>query len=254
MATTKALKKENEELRQEISELQKKIDKISVDISRRNEKSEGIHNGGHVTNMLEQEKSLEFISAKYDELVLFRTNTITELNQIKSEVNVISQKCEKIANSIEQLEEYSYQFNVKIVGMPQEQQTETADQTSKLCIDLFHKIGAEVTLQDIDIAHRVPSRRPGNHANAIICKFVRRLARENVMAARKKANDLQPRISIYDHLTPRLQELLYEAKKWQRANHFKFCWAKNKMVYLRKSENEGVMKLKNLQDLNALSV
>lgn len=253
MAATKAtLKKENEELRLEIGELQKKIDKITEDVSRRNEKSEGTHHGDHAASMLEKEKSVEFISAKYDELVVFKTNTITELKQIKSEVNVISKKCEKIANSIEQLEEYSYQFNLKIVGMPQEQQTESAEQTSKLCIDLFHDIGAEVTLQDIDIAHRVPSRKPGNQTNAIICKFVRRLAREKVMAARKKANDLQPSISIYDHLTPRLQELLYEAKKYQLVNHFKFCWAKNKMVYLRKSEDEGVIKLKNLQDLNAL--
>ncbi|CAB4025117.1 Hypothetical predicted protein [Paramuricea clavata] len=162
-------------------------------------------------------KSVEFISAKSDELVLFKTNTITELKQIKSEVNVISLKCEKIANSIEQREEYSYQYNVKTIGVPQEQQTETAEQTSNLCLEIFRKIGAEVLLQDIDIAHRVPSRNPdNNNNNTIICKFVRRLARENVMAARKNANDLQPSIRIYDHLTPLLQELLYEAKRYQR--------------------------------------
>jgi hypothetical protein len=72
------------------------------------------------------------------------------------------------------------------------------------------------------------------------------------MAARKNANDLQPSIRIYDHLTPRLQELLYEAKTYQRANHFKFCWAKNKMIDLCKSENKSFIKLKNLQYLNAL--
>lgn len=248
MAATKALKKENEELRLEIGELQAKINKIAEDVSRRNEKSVG-----HAASMLEKEKSVDFLSAKYDELLLFKTNTINELKLIKSEVNVISKKCEKIANSIEQLEEYSYQYNVKIVGLPQEQQAETAEQTSKLCLKLFHDIGTDVSLHDIDIAHRVPSRKPGNYTNAIICKFVRRLAREKVMAERKKAIDLQPSIRIYDHLTPRLQELLYEAKKYQQANNFKFCWAKNKTVCLRKSENEGVIKLKNLQDLNALS-
>ena len=121
------------------------------------------------------------------------------MKQISSEVIALSKKCQKIANSIEQLEEYSYHFNVKIIGAPQKQQTETAEHTSKLCIDLFHSIGAEVTIQDI--AHRVPSRKPGNHSNAIICKFVRRLAREKVMAARKKLTDLQPTTRIYDHLT-----------------------------------------------------
>ena len=121
MATTKALKKENEELRQEISELQKKINKIAEDISQRN-KSEGINEGDQAACTLEKDNSVEFLSHKYDELVLFKTNTISEAKQIKSEVIVLSKKCEKIANSIEQLEEYSYQFNVKIVGVPQEQQ------------------------------------------------------------------------------------------------------------------------------------
>jgi Mg2+ and Co2+ transporter CorA len=68
------------------------------------------------------------------------------LKQIKSEVNVISLKCEKFANSIEQIEEYSYQYNVKIIAVPQEQQTETAEQISKLCLGIFRKIGAEVHL------------------------------------------------------------------------------------------------------------
>ena len=60
--TTKALKKENEELRQEIGEIQKKIDKIAEDISRRNEKSEGINVGDQVVSTLEKDKSVEFLS------------------------------------------------------------------------------------------------------------------------------------------------------------------------------------------------
>mgnify|MGYP002804160038 FL=1 len=71
MATTKALKKENEELRQEISELQKKIDKIAHDISQRN-KSEGNNVGDQVVCKLEKDNSVEFLSHKYDELVYLR--------------------------------------------------------------------------------------------------------------------------------------------------------------------------------------
>jgi hypothetical protein len=71
------------------------------------------------------------------------------LKQIKSEVNVISLKCEKFANSTEKIKEYSYQYNVMIIAVPQEQQTETAEQTSKLCLGIFPKIGAEVLLYKI---------------------------------------------------------------------------------------------------------
>ncbi len=59
LATTKAFKKENEELRLDIGELQKKIDKIAEDISRRND--------SHAVSMVLKETTVEF------------TNTITGL-------------------------------------------------------------------------------------------------------------------------------------------------------------------------------
>ena len=60
-------------------------------------------------------------------------------------------------------------------------------------------------------------------------------------------------IGVYDHLTPRLQELLYESNRYKRDNNFKFCWAKNGVVYLRKSETSAVVRLKSITDLQEIS-
>jgi uncharacterized phage infection (PIP) family protein YhgE len=262
MAATKQLRKENEELRNDISELQKKLDKITEEMSKINDKTDQIE-GSHVAK--DQEKSIQFVSDQYDDLVSFKNNTNTELKYIKSQVEIISTKCDKIAKAVDQLEDYSYQYNLKIVGIPQEQATETAEQTANLCLNLFKSIGAnDVILQDIDIAHRIPARRSTDRPNAIICKFVRRLAREKVMSARRGVNHLRPsqlglpqnsqlNVNIYDHLSPRVQELLYEAKKYQRVNHFQYCWVRNKKtICLRKSETDEIIKLNSLQDLLAL--
>ena len=110
---------------------------------------------------------------------------------------------------------------------------------------LFAALRVEgVSLNDIDTAHRVPSRVASNRPNAIICKFVRRLAREKVMAARRRVSDLNAddlgfsgavdvsHISLFDHLTPRKQELLFESKIFKDANNYKYCWARNGFVYL----------------------
>ncbi|CAB3985927.1 Hypothetical predicted protein [Paramuricea clavata] len=176
MAATKRLRKENEELRNDISELQKKPDKITEEMSKINDKTDQIE-GGHVAK--DREKSIQFVSDQYDDLVSFKNNTNTDLKYIKSQVEIISTKCEKIAKAVDQLEDYSYQYNLKIVGIPQEQATETAEQTENLCLNLFKAIGADdVILQDIDIAHRIPARRSTDRPNAINCKFVRRLARK----------------------------------------------------------------------------
>ena len=92
--------------------------------------------------------------------------------------------------------------------------------------ELFSALGVKgVSIQDIDTAHRVPSMKPSNRPNAIVCKFVRRLAKDQVMAARKKVGGLKAEelgfaadinvkyLNIYDYLTPRLQALYHEAKK-----------------------------------------
>ena len=80
------------------------------------------------------------------------------------------------------------------------------------------------TLNDIHTAHRVPSRNSSSISlKPIICKFVRRIAREDVMSHRREINQANPtavginngdlsNADILDHLTPKAQELLFKAK------------------------------------------
>jgi hypothetical protein len=58
---------------------------------------------------------------------------------------------------------------------------------------------------------------------------------------------------MFDHLTPRLQNLLYEAKRFKTTKSYKFCWARNIQIYLRKSDNTGVIRIKTLQGLTNLN-
>ena len=53
--------------------------------------------------------------------------------------------CDRIANSIYAFETYSYQFNLKIVGLTLVAQHETFQQTAGLCMKLFAALGVEGT-------------------------------------------------------------------------------------------------------------
>ena len=87
-----------------------------------------------------------------------------------------------MSQTVDNAEDYSYQFNLKIVGMPT-LSNESADDSTDLCLRLFKLIGTkDVSIQDIDIAHRVSQRNPTNSPNAIVCRFTRRLARNKVLA------------------------------------------------------------------------
>ena len=112
---------------------------------------------------------------------------------------------------------------------------------------LFLFLGADVSLYDIDIAHCVSQRNATAGApKPIICKFVRRLLKKAVVAQRNDACKADPSslgfgegvslssVRIFDHLTPKLQYVFTEAKKFKGQNNYQFCWTKNYCVYLRK--------------------
>lgn len=126
-------------------------------------------------------------------------------------------------------------------------------------------MGANITINDIDIAHRVSFRDSSrSEPKPIICKFVRRLARNNVMAVRREASSVaaqdvgleesqdMSKILILDHLTPRMQELYGNAKSFKSRFGFQFCWAKNGTIFLRRSEDSRPLKIRSPGDLSRI--
>ena len=79
--------------------------------------------------------------------------------------------------------------------MPEKGTNESADETSGICVALFREMGADVSINNVDTAHRVPGRNNSSQdprPKAIVCKFVSRLARDKVMAKRSDANKANP--------------------------------------------------------------
>lgn len=101
---------------------------------------------------------------------------------------------------------------------------EPAIDTTKLCVRIFQAMGCNISINDVDIAHRVPARNATNSPRPIICRFVRRLIREEVMSRRQEITRVDPKdvglgdtadlsnSMVLDHLTPKAQKLLAEAK------------------------------------------
>ena len=140
---------------------------------------------------------------------------------------------------------------------------------ASLCLKVFQGMGVEgLSIQDIDTAHRVPrrGRADANRMtnNPVICKFTRRLAMYSVMSKRKEIHKVSSSslglehdvtlhgLGIYHHLTPRLQNLLFEARKFKSNQGFKYCWPKASSVYLRESDDSPIIKLQSVEDLGKL--
>ena len=125
-----------------------------------------------VTNAsnVETARSLQYLSDEYDDLSSSNSRVSVQLKQISHRLNVLSAQVERVANAINDAEEYSYQFNVKITGLPELNSSETAPETSSLWVKLFQEMGAEVSILDIDIAHRVSTRNESEGPKLVVSK------------------------------------------------------------------------------------
>lgn len=169
------LRKENNDLKTQLNEVQRQMEELNSKMA-----STGIESNSSQEPLSPSRiHSVSFIAAKYDEIAEFKVSASAELQCINKKLERIAEACSIMQESIESYEEYCYQFNIKIVGMPTISERENAEQTSNLCVKLFKEIGIDdISIQDIDIAHRVQPRNKSHLPSPIICKFTRRLAKK----------------------------------------------------------------------------
>ena len=104
---------------------------------------------------------------------------------------------------------------------------------TEILLVLFLLCYNQWVVPDIDTAHRVPQRNNAGNPKPIVCRFVRRLVKESLMSHRKEISDVTPAAvglpegsslssaRIYDHLSPRMQAVLFQAKKVKGELHYR---------------------------------
>lgn len=145
------LKKENTALKNEVQGLKDQLNRLETELRKREQVLTKDDEDKAVLSP-DRAEAVDFVSKQYDDLVAFKAQALKELNEINSRISKISIRCDEVAEYIETMEAYSYQFNIKIVGMSPQAERESPELTTQLCLRLFSALGAnDVTIQDIDI-------------------------------------------------------------------------------------------------------
>ena len=112
----------------------------------------------------------------------------------------------------------------------------------------------------------MPLQDATNGPERITCRFVRRLTQEEVMSRRQEISRVDPKdvglgdaadlssSTLLEHLTPEVQELLAEAKKFNILHKYAICWVKRYVVYLQHTEDSRAIKVKDLRSLHMLDL
>jgi NADH/NAD ratio-sensing transcriptional regulator Rex len=108
----------------------------------------------YLSSKIPNENDVQFLSNGYDELVKFKKDTQKELMDLKRRLEYITTGVNRIDKAINNMLLYSYQYNLKIVGVLQLNKKEISEETALLCVNMFHAMAVDISIFDIDLSHR----------------------------------------------------------------------------------------------------
>ena len=113
--------------------------------------------------------SPDFVSKEYYDLVKFQKQAEERISAMEKSLAIISSRVNNLAWAIDQAQDYSYYYNVKLVGVPDIKPRENDENVTAL--NIFNATGPEIHPYDIDLAHRVTPRQAAEaRPKPIVCK------------------------------------------------------------------------------------
>lgn len=214
----------------------------------------------------ELKESVEFLSQKYDEMIVQLDNQDKTIKKLNKDVGDLNDKIKhrdnfvlELTARVEELEQAKLGMNVEVHNLPMLPQENTLEVADRIAAAL----GAPPVSHSVEDAYRVYSN-PNNARKAgippiLVVKFKAAEAR-GIWLNRKRTADLTvgavnnnnvvEKVRVYEMLTPRNRSLLWKAKTMAKTKGFKFVWVRNGKIFARFDENEGTTRIRNENDVS----
>jgi septal ring factor EnvC (AmiA/AmiB activator) len=208
------------------------------------------------------EKSIEFVNSKLDDVQLIIKKLEEQRKLFSSQITAIEDKCEA-------MERLFRKTSIQIRNVPK-QKAEAKAQLFEMVRKLSTTLGIKIEDCDLRDVYRTPSKGEKN-TSAIVAEFSSTIFKGNYLTAvrahklnsiRYKTEQLntahlgldgqKAEIYISEHLTPRAARLYFLARELRKSMDYEYCWTSNGLVYLRKTQGEPYIVIKNETQLHQL--
>ena len=171
-----------------------------------------------------------------------------------NELELVIKDMQKHLNGIEQ---YVRVNNLEIIGLDEVKDGDFGSNEEKIlaAINSLEHLPYEVTKNDIDISHPIPTRRKDGK-NVSVCRFVSRKTKFDILEAKKQCRDFQfnnKKVYINEHLMPENRRIFAEASKKRKELNFKYIWTINGITHMRKADGDVVLVIDNDEALQRLA-
>jgi len=209
----------------------------------------------------EIEKSMQFQSSKYDDILQELKDLRAENKELREELKTARKKQVASDNTIKDLEErlneldqYGRRVNLEIHGVPVSDEGE--ENTENVIKELAKEIGVCYVPQDVHKVHRLQKKKDSNPP-AIIVQFHSSCKRDEWLIAGKKARltsrKTGKKIFFNENLTRVYRSLHWETKERCKTYNYKFVWFSRGKLKAKRDENDrNVIVIRNRDDINKI--
>ena len=156
-------------------------------------------------------------------------------------------------NQIDDLEQYTRKHNLEIHGISETQEENIPEKIIKL----GKILNVHISNNDIDICHRMATRRTNGDPRPIIVRFISYRAKNELYRARKLLKSVslnnyfhnKKAVYINENLTSYRRDLFAKVRKFRKDNQWHSARTIDGKIFVRKSQSDQVKRIYGVEDL-----
>lgn len=247
-----------------------------------NDDDSGVAPGNELLRSINDQ--LKSLNAKYNDILASITFCSDKISDFEKSLSVLENKCKaiddiKLENQqlkdtvtdlqrrVDEQAQYSRLNNIEIQGVPFKE----GENVYKILEAIGMVLHCPMDELQIDTAHRVQSRNPSNRDGSIVARFFSRRVKDNIIASASrlrrerrlnvgeghsgtgiKVDGISDNIYINEHLSLKNKLLLKSAREACKISNYKYVWAKNGTVFVRKSDGSKIITIRSEDDVTKI--
>lgn len=208
--------------------------------------------------------SINFMSDKYDALLLKMQTMEDERSKDKKTISVLEEKIEFLERKIKST---SIEIRNTPRLLPHASRAETKQELSDLAINMAKSIDVNLQESDIRDIYRINSSKEAS--KPIVLELNSVIKKESLIQSVKAFNKSKPKgsklnsnhlnipgkptpVFVSELLTFKTQKIFFLSREFARNNEYQHCWTSKGVVHLRKADGKTLIRINSEADLDNL--
>ena len=201
-------------------------------------------------------ESVDFLSEKFEEIKVGQRQNEREIEELKTRLKEKEDVIDNLHNKLVETELYVRNRNIEIHGVAEHKE----ENVEEIICKVAKAVGVELSGNDIEAAHRVPTRKPGV-PKPIVAQLSSRKKRNEIVAKRREeiynhqvnhTGEGTGKVFIYEQLPAQIKDLMWKTKVQAKKKNWKYVWQVKGKVLAKKDDHLNPVRIVYEKDIELI--